>query len=505
MSRKKKNKLALGPVFTIIILIFLVILASTILSLLQVDAEKTQIIKGSLETSSVTVNNALTKEGIKYFLSNILTNVQIFKPLVLLIIALITVSIGEASGLFKAIFIKLKGINPRLLTLLVLLLGISGTFIGEYSYIFFLPIIAILYQNIGRKPLLGILTIFIGITLGYGTGLILNNEEIILSILTERAASLEVDQDFIYSLTSNAYVFIVSAIIISTVGMVIIHSVLDKKVPKSTIEEEKELVISKKAIHYSTLAFIVMLLAVIYMIIPGLRGSGILLGEGSSYVEKLFGSNSPFYEAFTFIILLMTMVCGFIYGFISKNIKDSNEYSVGLSKNFEDLGYLFVLLFFTAQLIGLLEWTNLGEIICCGLVNLLSSLSFSALPLMIVFFIAVIVMTVFMPSAEQKWALASPILVPLMMQANLTPSFTQLVFRIADSIGKSITPFFAYFIVMLAFLEKYNTKENVKITVFGTLKMILPTILLFAGLWLLIILGWYITGLPTGPGIYSTF
>ena len=58
---------------------------------------------------------------------------------------------------------------------------------------------------------------------------------------------------------------------------------------------------------------------------------------------------------------------------------------------------------------------------------------------------------------------------------------------------------------MLAFLEKYNTKENNKITVFGTFRIMMPALLLFAGLWILIIMGWYIVGLSLGPETFSTY
>ena len=71
MKRKTRNKKLLGPVITIIILTFIIVFMSAIFSLLQIDAEQTSIIKGSLETSIVTVNNILTKDGIKYILSNI--------------------------------------------------------------------------------------------------------------------------------------------------------------------------------------------------------------------------------------------------------------------------------------------------------------------------------------------------------------------------------------------------------------------------------------------------
>ena len=109
------------------------------------------------------------------------------------------------------------------------------------------------------------------------------------------------------------------------------------------------------------------------------------------------------------------------------------------------------------------------------------------------------------PSAELKWGLSAPLIVPLLMRANITPSFAQFIFRAADGVGKAVTPFFPYYIIMLAFLEKYNSKKEEKITIYGTLKMIFPSIMIFAALWVLILICWYLMGLPTGPGVYPTF
>ncbi len=502
---KKGKKKQFGPVITMIILTFIIILLSLIFSLFGITGTRTVIAGDSLETSLITVKNVLTKEGFTFMFTSIVDNFQNFRPLILLVISLIAISIGEASGLFKAVFRKFKRLNPKFLTFLVLLTGIFSSFFGEYSYIFLLPLVAVIYKEIGRKPLLGILTIFLGITIGYGTGLIFNNEAIILSHLSEQAARVDVDKNFTYSLTGNMSIMIVSTFIIAIVGTFIIHGVLDKKIPKSTYEETDELIYSRKGLLYSTIAFFVMLFAVVYMIVPRLPGSGILLGEGESYVERLFSDASPFYQGFTFIILWVMMICGCIYGYISGNIKNSTDYSVAMSKNFEGLGYVFVLLFFASQLIGLLEWTNLGTVIATIVVNFISSISLTGILLIIVFFISIVLMSILIPSAITKWEIVSPLLVPLMMRSNVTPTFTQFVFRAADSIGKSFTPFFAYYIITLAFLEKYNTKENTKITVFGTLHTILPTVLLFALLWLGILVIWYAVGLPTGIGMRPTF
>ena len=189
---------------------------------------------------------------------------------------------------------------------------------------------------------------------------------------------------------------------------------------------------------------------------------------------------------------------------MSKNIKDGHEFSVGLSKNFEYLGYMFVLMFFYCQMISILEWTNIGEIICANLVDWIGSLKFSGIPLISTFFVIVIIVSLLMPNTLEKWEFMSPTIIPLFMRSNITPGFTQFIFKVADGIGKSITPMFAYFIVMLAFLEKYNNDKKVQISIFGTIKQILPTVLLMTGLWILIIVLWYIIGIPIGVGVIST-
>ena len=67
------------------------------------------------------------------------------------------------------------------------------------------------------------------------------------------------------------------------------------------------------------------------MIIPGLKGSGLFLGDGDRYIERLFGDEAPFHNGIIYLFLIVMMICGFIYGYLSKNIKDSNDYSLGLS------------------------------------------------------------------------------------------------------------------------------------------------------------------------------
>jgi len=168
------------------------------------------------------------------------------------------------------------------------------------------------------------------------------------------------------------------------------------------------------------------------MIIPGMPASGALLGSGDDYIVQLLGEDSPFVNAFVFMFLIIMMICSGIYGKISGNLKDTNDYSVGLSKEFDNLGYLFILMFFVALMVSILDWTNISDVIAGLLINLLSSLEFTGLPLILLFMLIVILISVFIPDTVSKWVLISPVIVPLFMKANISPDFTQFIFKAAS-------------------------------------------------------------------------
>lgn len=497
--KKKEKKLNLGPVFTIMLLIVLVILASVLCSFLQVRADKTSIVNGTLETSVTSVRNFLSIDGITYFFSNAVTNITLFEPLFLLILSLIGISIGEKSGLFKAVFHPLKKVKTSVITAFILFISIVSTFLGDYSFAILLPFVGVLYKYLGKNPLLGILTVFIGITSGYASGFAPNYHTFTLGELTSMSAKVEVDSTYRFSLFSQFYIMIGSTAFIVLLGTFFIHKFLFPKLPNVKADIEENLKISKKALIFSNITFILMILFILYLIVPGFFGSGILLDKNEdTYIMKLLGENAPFRSAVVYIISIVLMVCSYVYGKISGNIKSSTDYSVGLSKSFDNLGYVFVLIFFASQLIGILNWTNLGEVFASFLISLLSYAQFSGIPLILATFFLIFIIGLIVPGTLEKWTLSSPIVVPLFMRANLTPEFTQYIFMVADGLSKAITPIFSYFIILIAFLEKYNTDEKMKTTIFGTIKMILPTILMLVGVWILIIIGWYIIGLPLG-------
>ena len=489
----KRKKRPIGTVVEIIMFAVFISVIGLVLNLLGVSGYKTDV--ANFETTLVVVENIFSIKGIKYILNNTLTNFQAMEPLVLIILSLIAISILEASGLLKQIFTPLKKIKPKYITLMVMFVGIISTIIGDYSYALLIPISGILYKYIGRNSSLGVLTMFTAITIGYGTGLIYNYQAYELGNITELAAS-DIIKNYNFELLSNIFLLVVSTVILTIVGTVLLEK-FAKRYPRN--EEVDNLNLSKKASKITLIAFIIMALILVYSIIPSLPHSGILLDKTQpTYIGKLFGYSSTLNQGFMLLVMIILMVCGFIYGVVSRNIKNSSDYSRALTKTFSDTGYVFVLLFFSSILYEIITYTNIDTVIATNIVDFMGASKLSGIVLVILSFISIVLISVIMPSSVSKWNLVAPVYVPLLMRANISPSFTQTLFVAADSVGKMLSPIYIYLIITIGFMYKYEHDSNINII--QTMKKIMPIILILSLTWLVIILGWYLLGLPIGIG-----
>ncbi len=73
-------------------------------------------------------------------------------------------------------------------------------------------------------------------------------------------------------------------------------------------------------------------------------------------------------------------------------------------------------------------------------------------------------------SASAKWAMLSPIFVPMLMLLGISPEFTQAAYRVGDSTTNIITPMMPYFPLVVVFCQRY-----VKNTGIGTVtSLMLP-------------------------------
>lgn len=498
-QRKNKKQKYIGIITSLLIITFVIMILSLIFNIIGINGQKTAINNGLLESSLITVNNIFTKDGIRFLLNNVTSNLDYLKPLIILIMSVMCTSILESSGLLSHIFSKFGKLKTPIITFATVLISIIFTFFGEYSYLFLFPLVASIYRVMDRSSVVGIITVFLGITLGYGFGIFMNYDQYSLGLLTEQAAILDVDPSYKFSIFSTNYIMVIGTALLVFVLTIFIEKNIMSKYKK--IEKlENQYNYSKKGLIISGILFIFLFVT---LIICSLPQSFLLDDSSSNYIAKLFGNNSVMKDGLIYILLLFLMLIGTIYGKITKNFKDDVKANIGLSKNFDNFGYIFVIMFFSVQLISILNYTNIGTILITGLTNLLSFMDFSGLFLIVTFIIVTIITTVFVPSLIDKWVLMSPIIVPLFMRANITPGFCQFLYVTSNSIGRSITPFFIYFLIMIGFVQKYES-EDVNTTIGSTLKLILPTILWTVGIMLVFILLWYISGLPVGIGGYPT-
>lgn len=530
MKEKRKLKLKkfyFHPITVFLFLILLTMVLSGILSALQMQATYNTINPNTneLEPTLVAVENLLSFDGMKAFIGNATTNFISFAPLGTLLLALIGITIAEATGLIETLTKRhISKIPKEIFTFIILFIATISSLINEVGYAILIPLIALIYFINGRNPILGIITAFCGVAFGYGVTIFVGTMEVALMNYTQTAAWL-VDDGMHIALTSNLFFIIATSILISVIGIFIIEKIIAPKVGKYkkeeefakteqyrviNLEEEEQKKIEqdkneKRGLRFALITTVIVILLFIYALIPGLPYSGMLLDmTEKTYLNQVFGETSYFQSGFTYLVTLLLVLAGLAYGIGAKTIKNDKELIEEIGKKFSKIGYIFVLMFVVSQFIAVFKETNIGVIITAWLANLLEHLEFSGIPLIVVTLLIIAFSNIFLTSPTTKWMIFSPIVVPMFMQANISPQFAQIVMRIGNSMTNGFTPILASFVIFLGYLNIYNLNKSKPITIRKSLKMITPYFLLIAIAWILIVVGWYITGLPIGPGVFPT-
>lgn len=505
---KTKEKIGLHPVMTLLILCFVVIILSGVLNLFNVQSTFNQISTktGEYQATTEAVNSLLSLSGLKYIFTNTVANFANFAVLPHLIITLLGIGIMEKSGFLKTVITLLtKKSQKTTVTFFLVLICIISSIMGDLSYIILIPLSALLFEYGKRNPMIGIITAFAALTIGSGINIFLTSVD--SSLLTTTLLNTHKLAPA-YSISSFAFVFIMLIItmIMSVVITNITENYIAKKVPKYEFTEtdiEDDLVLTKRKMRgllLAGIAGIIYLIIFIYNIIPGLPFSGNLLDYSQAlYIDKLFSYNSFFSNGFVFIVTVLFVILGLAYGIGAKTINNNKEFVDALGSSLNGIGKILVLIFASATFISIFKQTNIGNVIAGGFANLIGSSSFSGLPLLLLLFFVTIITTIFLPNSINKWPILATTSVPMLMNAGVSPEFTQVVFRLGESVSLGITPIFAYFVVYLAYLEKYN-QSNKPIKLSNVIKYQTPYAIISMLIFILIIVIWYIVGFPLGMG-----
>lgn len=451
--------------------------------------------------STIEVFNLLSLDGIRYLWTNVITNFSGFAPLGMVLVAVIGSSVAEKSGFLVAVMVNFLGkAKGWIVTMVIMFLGINLNIAGDAGFIVLPPLAAILYMSIGRHPLLGMYTAFASVAAGFCANILLGLSDALAYGFTEQAAQM-IDPNYQQSIAINWYFLIVSCVLLTIVGTILVEKVLLHRFPvskeelaKYDFDEDNSNItpIQKKGIAAAGLSVLIYAAVVVFMCLPIFGGRAILADENGSITSGA----SPFSKGIVFTVTLFLMIPGIVYGVVIGKYKNDKDVWADISQGFAEMGNYVFMCFFIAIFTNFFSVSKLGTVLAIKGANLLSTIGFTGIPLLLGLIFLSCIVNIFIGSASAKWAILAPVFIPMMMLMGFDPAITQVVYRIGDSITNPLSPLFTYLPVILGFAHKYDEKVGL-----GTvIANMLPFSVTFAIAWILQVVIWVLLNLPLGPG-----
>jgi aminobenzoyl-glutamate transport protein len=445
----------------------------------------------------------MTVQGIHLILTNMVTNFTGFAPLGTVLVALLGIGITEASGLMSTALRNLVLSAPkRMLTFAIVFAGILSNTASEVGYVVLVPLGGIIFLAMGRHPIAGIAAAFAGVSGGYSANLLLGTIDPLLAGLSEEAAHI-IDPTYEVNPAANYYFMFVSTFFIAAAGTWATEKIIIPRLGTykgSAKPEELSQITSdeRRGLRYTKYTLLVLLTIILYGTVPISGGFWDNIPLSGFLRDPYTGSllRSPFMSGIVAMIFLIAGILGIAYGIGAKTLKSNYDVINGMGKSMSTLGTYIVLVFFAAQFVAYFNWTNLGLITAIKGAGLIGSIGLGRIPLMISLVFMAAIINLVIGSASAKWAIMAPVFIPMFMLLGYSPEFTQLTYRVGDSVTNIIAPMMSYFALIVAFVEKYDKRAGIG-TIIATM---LPYTFVFLAVWLALLIIWISLGLPIGPG-----
>ncbi|MDJ1090441.1 AbgT family transporter [Macrococcus caseolyticus] len=481
---KSGNKLP-DPVVIFISLCLIILFASFVTGKMGVSA------KNPADGKVIEAVNLLTPEGIAKIISEAVNNFAAFPPLGLVLVVMIGVGVAEKTGYFETLMKYIIEKTPRkIIVPMIILVGILGNAAGDAAPIVLPPIAAMVFIKLGYHPVAGLVMAYASALGGYSASLIIGMSDALIVSFTEPAAKL-VDDSVPVNAVMNYYFLCVSTVVLLIAAWFVTVKITIPRFGayKSDVHTAAEDVTptERKAMIYANIALLIAMVIVTLLAVPE---NGLLRNAKTGSLIQ----DSPLMNGIVPIITVLFFVPGLVYGFVAGTMRSTKKFAEMLGDAMSTMGPFIVIVFFAAQMLAYFKWSNLGTIIAIkgaealqgqnGVVLILGVLALSAFINMLI------------GSASAKWAIMAPILVPMLMLLGFHPAFTQVIYRVGDSITNPITPMMPYLPLLLSYAQRY-----VKDIGLGTLiAALMPFSVAFGIFWTILLIVWYLTGLPVGPG-----
>jgi len=442
----------------------------------------------------VVARNVLSGEGLVSFLQDMVDNFTDFRPLGLVLVMLMGLSVAEKSGFLETLISGVVRRSPQWLVIpIIVIVGACGNIGSNAGVVIVPPLAAIVFKRMGHHPLAGFVLGYASATAGFTANLVPAGTDVLLAAITSEVYS-EIEKGSEVIATCNWYFIFVATFVLAivftplvkrfTIPMCVKYPDTEFVKVKGGRSTRKE----KKGVIFASLAGFAYLIVVMFTIVPE---DGLLRHPDPDQFMR-----SPFFKSLIPILFFLFVFVGLAYGKIVGTIKKSSDVAHMVIESMRAMGPFIALAFMIAQFIGFLRWSHLDQLLAIQGAEFLQKANFSGLPLFISFIILTAFLNFVLTSASAKWAIIAPIFVTMLYYLNVSPAGTQLLYRIGDSTTNGITPLYSMYPLILGWVEQYDKKAGI-----GTVTSLLLPYMIFSMLaWIALIVIWYLIGLPIGVG-----
>ena len=475
-------------------LFIIVIVLSFIFNKMGTNVTYDAIIDGELQETNVAVMNLISREGLIHILTTAIGNFTGFYALGTVMTIMLGVGVADGSGLIGALMRRIAINTPkRYLTSVVIFLGIMSNIASSTGYVVLVPLGAILFMAFGRHPIAGLAAAFAGVSGGWSANLLIGSNDPMFAGMSTAAAQT-LNPDYVVQPVANWYFMFVSTFLLVIVGTFITDKIIEPRLPKyipDKIEEAEDITADeKRGMRFAGIATLIYIIIVAILVIPS---NGLLRHPETGKILV-----SPFMSSIIIIMMLLFLIPGIAYGYGAKTISSEKDIIKLMEKAIVGLSSFIVLIFFAAQFNSAFEYSKMGIVLSVKGAQALQNIGLVGLPLLILFILLTAFINIFIAVDSAKWAMMAPIFVPMFMRLGISPEMTQLAYRIGDSTTNIIAPLMPFFVLTVAFFQKYDKKAGIG----SVVSTMLPYSIGFLISWILLFVVWYLIGLPIGPGAF---
>jgi aminobenzoyl-glutamate transport protein len=444
----------------------------------------------------IRVVNLLAGGEIAHFLSNMVTIFTSFAPLGVVLVAMLGVGVAERSGYINTALKLLLNVTPQsLLTPMLILIAIVSHTAVDAGYVLVIPLGGVIFYAAGRHPLAGIAAAFAGVSGGFSANFVPSAIDPLLQSFTQSAAQI-VDPQLMVNPLNNWFFTSASCLVIVGLGWYITDRIVEPRLNRTAQVDgdEDDIPVMEEVGRPERRAFWIAT-TVMLLGIATLTASLIPSDSPMRSPDGVIASfSAPIMLSIVPLIFLFFVIPGAIYGYVIGSFRSSKDVVTAMTKTMETMAYYVVMAFFCALFIHAFGRSNLGLLLSVEGGELLKSLAMPGGVTLVGIIFLVGFINLFVGSASAKWALLSPIFVPMLMQIGFSPDLTQAAYRVGDSTTNIITPLMPYFPLVVVYCQRYFKGTGI-----GTLvSMMLPYSVVFITAWSLFLVLYWMIGIPLG-------